>query len=96
MQTMWLACAAIISVATLTGIHCQPPCDSPFRLRRPDLFKHCECLYGDWSEWEAVPDSLVNVSTSQCHTGQAYSEIRQRVSLQKDCSAQTEKRQICE
>ena len=88
---------AAISVAVFTtNIQCQPLCDSLLRLRRPDLFTHCDCPYGDWSEWEIVEGSLVDVSKSRCLTGQAYSERRQRVSYADNCPPQTEDRQICE
>ncbi len=87
---------AVIGIAVfVTGICCQLPCDSPLRLRRPEFFKHCDCSYGDWSEWEIVAGSRIDVPKSQCEKGEAYSESRQKKSFGKNCPPITETRLIC-
>ncbi len=86
----------VIGIAVfVTGIFCQLPCDSPLRLRRPEFFKHCDCSYGDWSEWEIVAGSTIDVPISKCESGEAYSESRQKKSFGKSCPPITETRQIC-
>ena len=74
------------------------PCDSNLRLLFPEYFSHCsQCTYGDWSDWEIVPDSTVIVPVSQCSSGEAYREIRTQTAVEAGCElgSKTETRQIC-
>ena len=70
-------------------------CDSLLRSIYPQWFTHCDCSYSEWSEWKFVPDSVVDVPTSQCSTGQAYSESRTRSAVGQGCISETETRVIC-
>ena len=70
-------------------------CDSLLRNIYPQLFTHCDCSYSQWSEWKFVPNSIVDVATSQCSTGQAYSESRTRSAVGEGCISETETRVIC-
>ena len=87
----------VIGVAVFIATSQQSlPCDSLYRLYRPDLFQHCNCPYSDWSEWEIVEGSVVNVLKSACPTGQAYTERRQKNSYLSTCPTLVETKQICE
>ena len=70
-------------------------CDSLLRNIYPELFTHCDCSYSQWSEWQFVPNSVVDVPTTQCPTGQAYSESRTRSAVGQGCISETETRVIC-
>ena len=70
-------------------------CDSLLRNIYPQWFTHCDCSYSQWSEWKFVADSVVDVPTSQCSTGQAYSESFTRSAVGEGCISETETRVIC-
>ena len=70
-------------------------CESNLRLLYPEWFTHCDCSYSDWSEWQFVDGSVVDVPTSQCASGQAYSESRTRSAIGDGCNSETETRVIC-
>ena len=73
----------------------KPNCDSNLRILFPQWFTHCDCVYSEWSEWKFIPDSVVDVLTSQCITGRVYSESRTRSVLGQDCLPDTDTRDIC-
>ncbi len=63
-----LFAAAIASTAALRS------CDSRLRILLPHLFKHCDCRYSDWSEWEQVPNTIGTDVSGTCESGQAFIE----------------------
>ena len=73
----------------------QLPCDHPLRVAAPGLFSHCtaSCTYGDWSEWQVVPNSLA--STGKCASGYAYSERRTRTVFGCTGAMTEETRSVC-
>ncbi len=71
-------------------------CDSNVRIILPQLFTHCSsCSYSEWSKWQFVSDSIVDVPRSQCDSGQSYSESRSRSAIGDGCYPETETRVIC-
>ena len=72
-------------------------CDSFLRILFPQLFKHCagSCTYTEWSPWQRVPNSVVNVAESNCTTGEAYSERRTRTASESGCNPESETRRVC-
>ena len=85
----------------------QLDCDSYLRYVYPEHFTHCDlgayiyqlppiCSYSEWSEWETVDSSTVDVPTLQCSSGRAYSESRSRSASSPDCTPESETRQVCE
>ena len=74
-------------------------CDSFLRILFPYLahFSHCDdtCTYTEWSQWQRVPNSDVNVAESTCNSGQAYSERRLRSASERGCDPKNETRQVC-
>ena len=77
-------------------------CTSQIRLYFPHLFTHCNtvCQYSEWSDWQMVSGSTANVLTSECPSGEAYTERRTRFSSEFDyyiqgCTNTTQSRQIC-
>ena len=96
---MVLLCIAFLA---LTSVRVQAfpaslyKCDSPLRQLCPRLFKHC-CEYSDWSEWEQVPGSTEDVPTTQCDSGQGYTERRIQVptGITIGCDLKNESRPVC-
>ena len=91
--TVLVAFAGLLSVAT-----CHLSCDSQLRLlpQFADLFTHCECGYSEWSEWTAL--RVTEVPTSQCESGKALTEERNRTVVDystNDCNETTEERTVC-
>ena len=66
-------------------------CDSFLRIIFPDRYPDCSCTYSEWSEWTPIPDSTVRVSSSQCPSGEAYQDIRQRTATIEGCPTPVEK-----
>ena len=73
----------------------QLPCDHPLHVAAPGLFSQCtaSCTYGDWSEWQVVPNSVT--STRQCASGYAYSERRTRTVFGCTGEMTEETRSVC-
>ncbi len=70
--------------------------ESQLRILFPELFTHCTgCQYSEWTEWQFVKDSIVDVPTSQCDSGQSYSESRNRSATGNGCVSETETRVVC-
>lgn len=91
-----LRAVALISVLALASCQQKLPCNSPLRKALPQYFLHCVCRYSDWSDWEVVPKSAVDVPTSQCTSGNAVKERRSRTVLGGEgCSDTMETREIC-
>ena len=91
--------ATLLVVLTLasysTGTAVQLSCNSQLRLVLPDLFAHCSCSYSEWSAWEAVPNSVVRVPTSQCRSNESYSETRTQSAIGQGCRSRTQTRSVC-
>ena len=79
---------ASVSVPTRTVL----PCDHPLRIVFPELFTHCDCIYGRWSDWTTT---LHSVPLSQCESGVTYNETRVQSSIGTDCQENTESRGGC-
>ncbi len=90
---------AVATVFTLAWGGCQGAplnCASHLRIILPRLFTHCTGYqYSEWTEWQFVKDSIVDVPTSQCDTGQSYSESRNRSVTGNGCVSETETRVVC-
>ncbi len=73
------------------------PCKSRLRFLRPNLFKHCECTYTDWTEWEMVPNTLGKDVSAMgiCESGEAFTETRMQVALGENCEMRVENRSMC-
>ena len=71
------------------------PCTHPLRNIVPYLFTHCNCTYSEWSEWEVVSGTTRRVATSQCRSGEAYTESRKRNATRDSCNNVTETRKVC-
>ncbi len=84
-----LFAAAIASTAALRS------CDSRLRILLPHLFKHCDCIYSDWSEWEQVPNSIGTDVSGTCESGQAFIETRKKMAIGEGCEEQDESRTTC-
>ena len=105
--TLILWIVALASVSELRQADAATPpalldCTSQIRLFYPELFRHCTtaCQYSEWSDWEMVAGSTANVATSQCPSGEAYTETRSRSSSAYayhilGCTDTTQSRQIC-
>ena len=89
-----LLCIATPALALGEG-QTQLDCNSQLRLLYPELFKHCNCKYSDWSDWEPVPGSAVSIPTWQCSSGEAYTERRTQEAIEEGCDPRTESRRIC-
>ena len=91
--------ATLLVVLTLasysTGAAVQLSCNSQLRLVLPALFAHCSCSYSEWSVWEAVPNSVVRVPTSQCGSNESYSETRTQSAIGQGCRSRTQTRSVC-
>ena len=82
----------------------QLDCDSYLRYVYPEYFTHCDseqadqpvCSYSEWSEWETVNNSTVDVPTSQCGSGHAYNESRTRSAPSPECPPESETHHVCE
>ena len=90
----------IASVLTLAGYSIgaavQLSCNSQLRLVLPELFTHCSrCSYSEWSAWEAVPNSVVRVRTSQCRSNESYNETRTQSAVGQGCQSRTQTRSVC-
>ena len=85
---------ATISVAYVSQSGARPSCESPLRVLRPDLFKHCSrCFYGTWSDWKRIGHS---VSSSHCKkSGYAYQVERTRKDNYGKCSDKVERQYEC-
>ena len=74
-------------------------CDSFLRILFPhlDRFRHCDstCTYSEWSQWQRVPNSNVNVAKSRCNSGQAYSERRSQSASERGCNPKLETQKVC-
>lgn len=74
-------------------------CNSQLRLVLPALFAHCtpgrSCSYSEWSAWEAVPNSVVSVPTSQCRSNESYNETRTQSAIGQGCRSRTQTRSVC-
>ena len=94
---MWKLLGLLFSISLVAGDDYESlDCESNLRLLYPDWFAHCDCSYSDWSEWQFVEGSAVDVPKSQCNSGQAYNESRTRSAIGDGCnSAETETRVIC-
>ncbi len=96
-----MPCTTVVSVllalALVSSVGALLPCDSPWRLTFPSLFTHCgdcEGTYSEWNEWEG--DTTVSVSSSQCESGKALQQTRNRYSLQDGCDlVESETQHIC-
>ena len=92
---MWELLGILLSVSLVAGRgdeYLQLDCESNnanLRLLYPERFAHCDCSYSDWSEWQFVDGSVVDVPTSQCDSGQAYSESRTRSAIGDGCISET-------
>ena len=95
---------ALGSVLKLRQANAAPllDCTSQIRLYFPHLFEHCNtvCQYSEWSDWQMVSGSTASVPTSQCPSGEAYTERRTRFSSEfnsyvQGCTNTTQSRQIC-
>lgn len=86
---------SLTSLFLAGGLAAPLPCDSNLRIVLPHLFSHCECQFSEWSEWENVPDTVVNVSTAVCNSSQAYDERRTRSAIGQMCEPVSETRQVC-
>ena len=84
-----LFAASIASTASLRS------CDSRLRILRPQWFKHCDCSYSDWSEWESVPNTIGTDVSGTCESGQAFIETRRQMAIGEGCEEQAENRTIC-
>ena len=90
---MWKLLGLLFSASLVVAVPLD--CESNLKLLYPEWFAHCNCSYSDWSEWQLVEESVVDVPTSQCDSGQAYSESRTRSALGDGCNLETQKRMIC-
>ena len=74
-----------------------PGCDSFLRILFPQLFTHCagSCTYTEWSPWQRVPNSTVNVPISNCASGEAYSQRRTRTASESGCNPESETQRVC-
>ena len=78
------------------------PCDSPWKTilgcDHP-LFKHCSdlnCTYTDeWSNWEELPQSRVDVPNEVCPSRMMGVHIRFKNSTKAGCNRTQEKKQSC-
>ena len=101
----FVALSSILQLRQANAAAIQPPlldCTSQIRLFLPHLFTHCStvCQYSEWSDWQMVSGSTVNVPTTQCSSGEAYNGTRTRSSTAYDysilgCTDTTQARQIC-
>ena len=89
--------ASVLTLAGYsTGVTVQLSCDSQLRLVLPQLFTHCSrCSYSEWSAWEAVPNSVVRVRTSQCRSNESYNETRTQSAVGQGCRSRTQTRSVC-
>lgn len=84
-----------------TSLDTEPtPCDDPFRpFLPPELFKHCSdlsCTYTDeWSNWEDVPRSRVDVPNEICPSRKMGVRIRFKNATKAGCDSKQEKEQSC-
>ncbi len=85
----------VLFATTIVSTAALQPCHSKLRFRRPDLFKHCECTYSDWSEWEPVPNTIGTDVSSTCESGQAFNETRRKMAIGEGCEEGAENRTIC-
>ena len=94
MHSIRVMTVPVLCIFQHTGL---PHCDSFLRILFPHLFKHCDgtCTYTEWSQWQRVPNSVVNVAKSNCSTGEAYSERRTRTAPESGCDPESETRQVC-
>ena len=92
-----LVIASVLTLASYsTGVTVQLSCDSQLRLVLPELFTHCSrCSYSEWSAWEAVPNSVVRVRTSQCRSNESYNETRTQSAIGQGCQSRTHTRSVC-
>lgn len=95
MSIMWKVTLLFTVIISITnGVDAAPlPCDYPLRILRPQMFKHCTCSYGDWSNWYRIGHS---VSSSQCTSGYAYQLERMRKDYYGKCEEETERQYQCE
>ena len=91
-----LVIASVLTLASYSiGAAVQLSCDSQLRLVLPALFTHCSCSYSEWSAWEAVPNSVVRVRTSQCRSNESYNETRTQSAIGQGCQSRTQTRSVC-
>ena len=86
----------VFSVFALLAVaHCQLPCSSPLRFlpQYANLFAHCSCTYGSFSEWTKV--RTIDVPISQCSSGKVITEEREQRVLFGTCDPRKETRTIC-
>ena len=85
----WTALTSTAPAAKNLRKRRQLPCDHPIRYDLPQYFTHCETApstYSDWSTWERISGSLSSTPTSQCPSGQAYTEQHTRLSTGSGCT----------
>ncbi len=85
--------AAAIAIGSTTAY--LPSCNSRLRFLLPKWFKHCDCTYSDWSEWEPVPNTIGTDVSSTCESGQAFNETRRQMTVGESCQERAENRTIC-
>ena len=87
--------SAAIAFTCLTVVTSQLSCDSQLRLLPffSHLFTHCECSYGNWTEWSVV--NSTEIPLSQCDSGIALTENRWERVVSGDCEDRMEERYIC-
>ena len=90
---------ATLSTATPVRNRRQLPCNHPLRISAPELFTHCvaPCVYSEWGDWKDVPGSIQSAPTSQCASGQTYTQRRTRraIGSTSGCNELTETRKVC-
>ena len=91
----------VAAVAWLAVATCQVqlPCDSPLR-GFPSLamfFRHCECVYGEWTDAAPVPNSApTTVPAHQCRSELAMPAKRWQLATSGyECENITEETYIC-
>lgn len=96
-----LVVLTLASYSTGAAMQLRLNCNSQLRLVLPALFTDCtatpgrSCSYSEWSAWEAVPNSVVSVPTSQCRSNESYNEIRTQSAIGQGCRSRTQTRSVC-
>lgn len=90
-----LVVLTLASYSTGAAVQLRLNCNSQLRLVLPALFAHCSCSYSEWSAWEAVPNSVVSVPTSQCRSNESYNETRTQSAIGQGCRSRTQTRSVC-
>ena len=96
MVPLKLLCIATIFGAVLYKCQAGLDCSSTLRRIRPDLFKHCDCKYSGWTDWEQVPNTLGPDRSGKCKSGKAYQEKRRQYSIGGSCKDKEETQSTCE